>query len=116
MRQVTSGIAYQLSKAAVSLLIKLLSTNLLNYHIRVNGIAPGIYPTDMSASLTRAAGIDHGITEGDVPETVVPLTRLGSEHDLAGLVLFMAGTSGGYLNGTIVISDGGRVAANPSSY
>ncbi|KAF5014308.1 hypothetical protein F66182_14754 [Fusarium sp. NRRL 66182] len=116
MRQVVAGFAYQLSKAAVTSLIKTLSTTLLEYHIRVNGIAPGIYPSDMTTSRLEEFGTQHGITEGDVPKIAVPLTRVGSEQDIAGLVLFMAGASGGYLNGAIVVSDGGRLASKPSSY
>ncbi|EED17910.1 short chain dehydrogenase/reductase family [Talaromyces stipitatus ATCC 10500] len=116
MREIVSGFAYQASKAAVNSLIKMWSNNLLNYQIRVNGIAPGIYPSEMTTGRLREFGTQHGVTEGDAPKTAVPLTRLGSEQDIAGLVLFMAGASGGYLNGTIVISDGGRLASKPSSY
>jgi len=43
------GYAYAGSKAAVIHLVKQLSTGLVPYHIRVNCLAPGIYPSDMSA-------------------------------------------------------------------
>jgi NAD(P)-dependent dehydrogenase (short-subunit alcohol dehydrogenase family) len=116
MRRVSTGFAYQASKAAVTSLIKSLSTCLLDYDIRVNGIAPGIYPSEMTTETLAKFGAQQGITEGEIPRDVIPLTRAGSQQDIGGLVLFMAGASGGYLNGSIVITDGGRLAAVPSTF
>ncbi|OKL63813.1 hypothetical protein UA08_00410 [Talaromyces atroroseus] len=116
MRKVSTGFAYQASKAAVTSLIKTLSTSLLDYDIRVNGIAPGIYPSEMTTGTLQSFGAQHGITEGEIPKEVIPLTRAGSQQDIGGLVLFMAGASGGYLNGSIMVTDGGRLAAFPSTY
>lgn len=116
MREIATGFAYQSSKAAVTALIKTLSTTLLEYHIRVNGIAPGIYPSEMTTNRLAEMGVQHGVTEGDIPKSVIPLTRVGAEEDIAGLILYMAGASGGYLNGVIIVSDGGRLASKPSTY
>lgn len=116
MRKVTTGYAYQTSKAATTSLIKSLSTGLLEYNIRVNGIAPGIYPSDLTIDTLQKVGTQHGITEGDFPKAIIPLGRAGAEQDIGGLTLFLAGASGGYLNGMVVVTDGGRVAAFPSSY
>jgi NAD(P)-dependent dehydrogenase (short-subunit alcohol dehydrogenase family) len=117
MRKVSTGYAYQTSKAAVTSLTKLLCTSLLGYDIRVNGIAPGIYPSEMTAGGIQAQGLDGlGVTDGDFPRTMIPLTRAGSEQDIGGLLVFMAGASGGYLNGTIIVSDGGRIASIPATY
>jgi NAD(P)-dependent dehydrogenase (short-subunit alcohol dehydrogenase family) len=44
-----AGFAYGGSKAAVNHVIKQLSTHLAPYHIRANVIAPGMYPSEMSA-------------------------------------------------------------------
>lgn len=44
-----AGFAYGGSKAAVHHVIKQLSTHLAPYHIRANVIAPGIYPSELSA-------------------------------------------------------------------
>ena len=48
-RRPGAGFAYAGSKAAVIHMVKQMSTNLVPYHIRANIIAPGIYPSDMSA-------------------------------------------------------------------
>jgi len=45
-----------------------------------------------------------------------PAERTGSEQDLAGLVLFMASQAGAYLNGEVMVTDGGRLAQLPSVY
>jgi NAD(P)-dependent dehydrogenase (short-subunit alcohol dehydrogenase family) len=117
MRKISTGYAYQTSKAAVTTLTKVLSTTLLGYDVRVNGIAPGIYPSDMTESAFQASGTTGlGVTEGDFPRELIPLTRAGAEEDIGGLLVFMAGASGGYLNGSIIVTDGGRIANLPASY
>ncbi|KAL1966831.1 hypothetical protein VTN77DRAFT_3796 [Rasamsonia byssochlamydoides] len=117
MRAVPSGFAYNFSKAAVNSLIKTLSTVLVGYNIRVNGIAPGIYHSEMSNPMFQSQGIpDKGITDETVPREIIPLGRAGSEEDIAGVILWMASTAGGYLNGNIVVTDGGRLGQRPSTY
>ncbi|OOQ89413.1 short chain dehydrogenase/reductase family [Penicillium brasilianum] len=117
IRKVPFSYAYNASKAAATHLVKLLSTNLASYNIRVNGIAPGLYDSEMANSVFTAQGAQAGgISEGSFPSDMIPLTRGGSQEDLAGLVLWLASNSGGYVNGTIMITDGGRVSAIPATY
>jgi NAD(P)-dependent dehydrogenase (short-subunit alcohol dehydrogenase family) len=117
LRVAPTAFAYNFSKAGVNSLIKSLSTTLAGYHIRVNGIAPGIYHSEMSEGLFKARGIpDQGVTDGSVPKEIIPLTRAGTEQDIAGVILWMAGTAGGYLNGNIVVTDGGRLGSMPATY
>ncbi|KAL2002493.1 hypothetical protein VTN02DRAFT_6668 [Thermoascus thermophilus] len=116
-RLASFGTAYSLSKAAVNHLVKMLASRLAPYDIRVNGIAPGLYHTDMAAPMFAAHGVvGRGVTDGSLPRTMVPLTRGGSDQDLAGMILWMAGAAGGYLNGNIVVSDGGRLGSIPATY
>ncbi|KAI9928215.1 hypothetical protein ASPWEDRAFT_170787 [Aspergillus wentii DTO 134E9] len=116
-RQVPFSFAYSLSKSTTNHLVKMLATVLSPYHIRVNGIAPGLYQSDMSQAAFDARGVQtSGTSEGSFPREMIPLTRAGSEEDISGLILWMASASGGYLNGTIIITDGGRVSAMPSAY
>ncbi|PYI08996.1 short chain dehydrogenase/reductase family [Aspergillus sclerotiicarbonarius CBS 121057] len=113
-RRVAFNVAYNLSKAAVNHLIKILSTTLTPYHIRVNGIAPGLYLSEMT---TSSFGFkDSGVTDGSFPKEVVPLTRSGSEQEFAGMVLWMASASGAYINGNITVTDGGRLSTVPCTY
>ncbi|KAL4756677.1 SDR family oxidoreductase [Aspergillus foveolatus] len=108
---------YNLSKAAVTHMLKMLATTLSQYEIRVNGITPGLYRTDMSLPFYESQGVPgNGTEDGSFPRSIVPVTRSGSEEDMAGVILWMAGAAGGYLNGNIVVSDGGSVSVMPSTY
>ncbi|KAL2864744.1 SDR family oxidoreductase [Aspergillus lucknowensis] len=114
-RRVPLSFAYNMSKAAVNHLVKSLATSLLDYNIRVNGIAPGLYYSEMTVGDSFSAD-DLGISDGSFPTTKIPMTRAGAEEDIAGLVLWMAGASGGYLNGNITVTDGGRLSVLQSTY
>lgn len=112
-----TGYAYHISKAGVNMLIKMVSTMLTRHHIRVNGIAPGPYYSELSASIYERLGVvGQGVTDGSFPPENFPLTRSGGEEDIAGLIIWMAGAAGGYLNGSIVVTDGGRIGTVPSTY
>ncbi|PLB44381.1 short chain dehydrogenase/reductase family [Aspergillus steynii IBT 23096] len=114
-RLVPFSIAYNTSKAAVNHLVKVLATLLTPYDVRVNGIAPGLYLSEMSAPNFKGDG-DKGISDGSFGRDIIPLSRAGGEEDIGGLVLYMAGAAGGYLNGNITVTDGGRLSAIPATY
>ncbi|KAL2830012.1 hypothetical protein BDW59DRAFT_141621 [Aspergillus cavernicola] len=115
-RRVPFDFAYNLSKASVNHLVKVLSTSLAEYGIRVNGVAPGLYYSEMSVGGANFEGDDKGVSDGSFPTSLIPMTRAGAEEDIGGLVLWMAGASGGYLNGNITVTDGGRLSVLQSSY
>lgn len=109
--------AYNTSKAGANHLVKVLSTKLSGYDIRVNGIAPGLYHSEMSDGRYQRDGIPgKGLEEGSFPRSDIPLTRSGSEEDIAGLILWLGGKTGGYINGSLIATDGGRMTVHPSSY
>ncbi|UNI22198.1 hypothetical protein JDV02_008109 [Purpureocillium takamizusanense] len=75
--------------------------------IRVNGIAPGVFPSEMTAG---ESGGDQKSELGDVHFARshgedVPAGRPGDERDMAQAVLFVVGCT--YLNGQTVVVDGG---------
>lgn len=116
-RKAPYSYAYNASKAAVHHLVKMFSTSFTSYDIRFNGISPGLYYSDMAGHIFDDKGIKGpGISDGSFPREMIPLTRGGAEQDLAGLAVWMASASGGYLNGTIMITDGGRLAQVPATY
>lgn len=116
-RKVPFSYAYNASKAATTHLVKMLSTTFLDYDIRVNGIAPGLYYSEMAEAAYRNQGIEgNGVSDGSFPRSVIPLTRGGSEEDMAGLVVWMVSASGGYINGAIMLTDGGRIGSVPASW
>lgn len=117
------GFAYSASKAAVNHLVKMLSTAFATnqFHIRVNAINPGLYPSEMTnqqMNSMSAHGNSRGAYEGAkaIDPKTTPAERTGSEEDFAGTILFMASRAGGYLNGMNMLTDGGRVSQLPATY
>ncbi|EME40425.1 hypothetical protein DOTSEDRAFT_136135 [Dothistroma septosporum NZE10] len=106
-RALSTNVPYSTSKAATLHLVKLLSTGLAKYGIRVNGLAPGIYPSEMTEGMTETPGFN--------VETI-PAGRLGTEEDMRGAVLFLTSRAGAYANGLVLLSDGGRLGQMPATY
>lgn len=71
------GFAYAGSKAAAVLMMKQIAALLVPYSIRANILNPGIFPSDMSTAFL--AGKD-ATKLGSLPQSIVPLTRTGSEE------------------------------------
>ncbi|THY38858.1 NAD(P)-binding protein [Aureobasidium pullulans] len=104
-RFVTAGLAYSATKAGAAMLGKALATLLAPFNIRSNIIAPGRFPSDMTAGDT-----------GSFPVTQIPASRSGSYEDMASMILFLVGKSGAYHNGNVQVIDGGRLSMMPSTY
>ncbi|KAI0096130.1 hypothetical protein GGR51DRAFT_567475 [Nemania sp. FL0031] len=105
-----TGYAYGSSKAAVNHMMKQFATTLVPYSIRSNVIAPGFYPSELTEGV---------ISENNAkgwPKSVVPEQRSGDREDMAGAVLFLASKAGAYINGNILVTDGGRLGVIPSTY
>lgn len=47
---------------------------------------------------------------------LIPVGRAGSAPDIAGLALFLASKAGSYMNGNVLVCDGGRLCVVPSTY
>jgi 3-oxoacyl-[acyl-carrier protein] reductase len=92
--------AYIASKAGVEGLVKVLTNELRGRNITVNAVAPGPVATDLFLS---------GKTDAQIEQLarVPPLERLGQPHDIAGVVSFLAGPDGGWVNGQVVRANGG---------
>ncbi|KAI0141157.1 NAD(P)-binding protein [Hypoxylon sp. NC0597] len=108
-----SSPAYSGSKSAIAHLTKHASTNLVKYEIRVNTIAPGIFPSDLSQGYM--SGRDPSKETLDDFE-FIPSRRFGTEEDMGGTVLYLASRAGSYCNGLILVNDGGRLAVTMSEY
>ncbi len=95
-------IVYRMSKASVANFSRMVATDLAEFGIRVNCIAPGHIPT-------RITNYDLGATI----ERDQPLQRQGSPDDVAEAVLFLAGDRSAQITGIVVPVDGGTVAGRP---
>ena len=122
-RFLASSFAYSISKAAVNHLVKMLATAFAEnqLRIRVNLIAPGLYPSEMTtrhtSSLQKFEGINGQWQDAHrMPQERSPAERTGSEQDIAGTILFLASQAGAYLNGETLLTDGGRLSLLPAVY
>lgn len=93
--------SYSASKAAVHHLTRHLGAELIRQHIHVNAIAPGFFPSKMTAHLQA---------DEDEFTTISPSGRAGSLEDIAGTVIYLCSRAGAYMNGQTLVLDGGIVA------
>ncbi|KAH6704848.1 short chain dehydrogenase/reductase family [Verticillium dahliae] len=105
----TAGFAYSQSKAACTHLMKNLAVALPRWEIRANMICPGRQYFELSSSF-----VIH--YRGGIGRDMVPLERVGNEEDMAGAVLYLASRAGAYCNGSIIMTDGGRLGNFASTF
>ena len=90
---------YASSKAGLVGLARSLARELASRNITSNVVAPGFVETDMTAALSeeqRAAILKQ-----------VPLGRIASADEIAGVVAFLASAAAGYITGAVIPVDGG---------
>jgi NAD(P)-dependent dehydrogenase (short-subunit alcohol dehydrogenase family) len=99
--------AYNASKGAATHLVRLMSSEFVDTGIRVNGISPGYFPSEMTTKTesdeNQKSHLDETFTEGKD----VPAGRPGDEKDMGSTILYLASRAGEYLNGHIIVLDGG---------
>ncbi|KAF2257669.1 NAD(P)-binding protein [Lojkania enalia] len=108
-----ASFAYNSSKAALTHMMKMLATGFVPYKIRCNVLAPGIFPSDLAGGTIQNLGPGH---DGVFEPGFVPEERAGREEDIAGAILYMVSRAGAYLNGSVVVVDGGRLGTLVSTY
>jgi 2-deoxy-D-gluconate 3-dehydrogenase len=96
--------AYAASKGAVAQLTKALANEWAAKGINVNAIAPGYMATDNTAALRADAVRSRAILDR------IPAGRWGTPEDLAGVAVFLASAASDYLNGHVLVVDGGWMA------
>jgi 3-oxoacyl-[acyl-carrier protein] reductase len=92
-------VCYAASKAGIVGLTKSLARELGPRHITVNAVAPGFIETDMTRSISREM-------RDEIVKTI-PLGRVGTPEDVAGVVAFLASAEAGYITGQILRVNGG---------
>jgi NAD(P)-dependent dehydrogenase (short-subunit alcohol dehydrogenase family) len=100
--------AYAASKAAIHMLTRQLAQSLVGDRITVNGIAPGLFPSNMTQFMFDRAGGEDPLAAG------IPLGRIGRPGDMAGAAIYLSSAAGSYLTGALLVVDGGLVGTAAS--
>jgi len=108
-RGVPNRAIYGSMKAAVAHLAKTLAMEFHADGIRVNCIAPDIFPTPGSGGQAYGPGSAQDKLNQSIS---VPMARFGDGEDLTGCVLFLASNLSAYVTGTTVHVDGGTYASS----
>ena len=96
--------SYGPSKAAVHHLARTLASHLADRHITVNAIAPGLFPSHMTAHVMD--------TMGDKIVQGTPLKRHGRPEDMAGVAIYLASKATRFVTGVVIPVDSGLTGAN----
>jgi 3-oxoacyl-[acyl-carrier protein] reductase len=100
-------------RGAVANWAKTLANELGPHGITVNNVLPGATGTERLTAIIRNKASKTGASEQAVTEDMlheIPLRRFAKPEEIAAAVVFLAGPSGGYINGINLPVDGGRTA------
>src|SRR5580704_6603850 len=96
------AIGYHASKGGVIAFTKDLACKWGQHNIQVNAIAPGWFPTNMSAVVIER--------NRETFLKRLPLGRFGGENDLKGAAVFLASAASDFVTGHVLVVDGGQTA------
>lgn len=95
-------IAYNSSKGGVVNFTRSLAAEWAQHNITVNAIAPGVFPSKMSAGMIDRAE-KHIMNQ-------TPMKKFGGDEDLKGVTALLASNASGFITGQIIAVDGGFVS------
>ena len=96
--------SYSASKGAVAQITKALANEWGQHGLNINAIAPGYMVTNNTANLRKDAERTRQISER------IPMSRWGTPEDLQGAAIFLASKASDYVNGHVLLVDGGWMA------
>tara|TARA_B100000427_G_C15494646_1_gene589261 strand:+ start:932 stop:1684 length:753 start_codon:yes stop_codon:yes gene_type:complete len=92
---------YNISKAAVVMLTKVLAKELGQHNIQINTLAPGLIKTDFSKALWEDEDTYNKIVKS------IPQGKMGTPEDISGMALYLASDASDFITGSIFTVDGG---------
>lgn len=96
---------YAATKGGIISFTKSLSTELGQFNIRVNSVAPGWVDTDMSAETLKQSAPREEVRRS------IPLGKIPTAEEIAGPILFLASDLASHITGEILNVNGGSVLA-----
>ncbi len=96
--------SYSASKGAVAQITKALANEWAQHGLNINAIAPGYMVTNNTANLRKDPERTRTISER------IPAGRWGMPEDLQGAAIFLASKASDYINGHVLVVDGGWMA------
>lgn len=96
--------SYAASKHGVAGVTKALANEWAGYGVQINAIAPGYMATDNTTALREDPVRSKAILER------IPAGRWGSPKDIAGAAVFLSSSASDYVNGHVLVVDGGWMA------
>ncbi|MEQ8652300.1 MAG: SDR family oxidoreductase [Kiloniellales bacterium] len=104
VRAFPNGLAYGAAKGGVAQMTRAMAEAWSRQGITCNAIAPGFFPTELTASVFA----DEGLARHHAEQTCVG--RNGRLEDLMGPLIFLASPAGDYVTGQVLFVDGGYTA------
>jgi NAD(P)-dependent dehydrogenase (short-subunit alcohol dehydrogenase family) len=95
------ALSYYSAKGGVANMTRALAVELAPYKIRVNAIAPGFFPSEMTTPIFQSEDMAKHINGR------TPMGRVGEPWELEGATLLLATKAGSYITGHILLVDGG---------
>jgi len=108
-RAVPTRAIYGAMKAGVTNLAKSLALELGAQNIRVNTLAPDIFPTPAANDSAEGISAEGAALKAQI---AIPMRRFGEGPDLSGCALFLASDLSRYVTGTTLHCDGGTHASS----
>jgi NAD(P)-dependent dehydrogenase (short-subunit alcohol dehydrogenase family) len=104
VRATADSIAYCAVKGGVAALTRAAAVDLGRRGVRVNAIAPAFVPTQAALANFDAEAVARRIAS-------TPLGRLATPAEIAAVAAFLASDESAFLNGELIVADGGRANA-----
>lgn len=99
--------AYCLSKGGMRMLTRTAGIELAQHQILVIGVGPGAVATPINLSTMKDPALMKKL------DAAIPLGRMATPEEIAGLVAFLSGPKASYINATTIFVDGGLMHQSP---